>query len=354
MPPRRWFSLFSRGTLPDDRRYDSSSTYSSPTTPSSAPTYVSRKTRPPSYSSRVPAAQTLADTVSLTNQCTETESVVDSSRNVARDSRPRYSMLYSFHPPSPLNLRSSVVYYRLYNKNRPIKSKHPISADDPSVMSLSITPPHTVGNLKRCICRFESDADSFSARLFISITSQEPMTNNSRVSILGSGGPGHSPEDPLALVIKSRHSDTLVEHPPRPLDSNSRAVYYRLYTKDGSIKSKNPVSADNPSLAHVMSSLVPPPHTVTVGTLKRCMCKLESDADHTSTRLFVSVTSQQPMTDRSHVSIRGSGGPGHSPDDPMALVINLRDSEVFVKHTLRDQESCQTASFVPAFSRYGK
>jgi hypothetical protein len=102
-------------------------------------------------------------------------------------------------------------------------------------------------------------------------------------------------------------------------------VYYRLYAQDGAIESKDPVSADDPSLARIMSSRVPPPHTV--GSLKRCICKTEGLEDHNRASLFASVTSETSMDDGGRVSLLSNGGLGHVPEDPVALFIQLRDLE---------------------------
>jgi hypothetical protein len=98
----------------------------------------------------------------------------------------------------------TLVYYRLYAQEGAIQSKHPVSTDDPSlarIMSLHVAPPHTVGSLKCCICKYEGIADHESAHLFTSVTSQSAMDDGGRISLLSDGGLGHLPEDPLALVI---------------------------------------------------------------------------------------------------------------------------------------------------------
>jgi hypothetical protein len=91
------------------------------------------------------------------------------------------------------------------------------------------------------------------------------------------------------------------------------------------MKSKDPVSPDDPSLARIKSLCVPPPHSV--GSLKHWLCKYEDVEDHNRASLFASVTSQTCMDDGGRISLLSNGALGNSPEDPVALFIQLQDPE---------------------------
>ena len=103
------------------------------------------------------------------------------------------------------------------------------------------------------------------------------------------------------------------------------SVYYRLYAEDGSIPSKTPAAPGDPFLGRIKARLVPPPHTVKA--VKRCIAKMENIKDRTSTTLFLTPYSQSPMVDDDKVTILSRTGPGSTPQEPLALVAKLSDSE---------------------------
>ena len=99
-------------------------------------------------------------------------------------------------------------------------------------------------------------------------------------------------------------------------------VYYRIYAEDGAIPSKTPVAACNPFLARINAKSVPPPRTVKV---VRCsIAKVENISDRESTTLFLTPCSQTPMDDAEKVTITGLGS---TPQEPLALVAKMSDSE---------------------------
>jgi hypothetical protein len=101
-------------------------------------------------------------------------------------------------------------------------------------------------------------------------------------------------------------------------------VYYRIYAEDGGIPSKTPVPGD-PFLGHIKARSVPPPHTVK--TVKRSIAKVEDIIDPTSTSLFLTPYSQSSMADADKVTILNRTGPGSTPQEPLALVAKMSDSE---------------------------
>jgi hypothetical protein len=87
------------------------------------------------------------------------------------------------------------VYYRIYTEDGEIAS---IDAQVPRLLSISVSPPHNVDSLKRAICATERIRDCSRTSLFLSPSSKAPMTDEGRISILTSGGPGSIPEEPVA------------------------------------------------------------------------------------------------------------------------------------------------------------
>ena len=69
-----------------------------------------------------------------------------------------------------------------------------------------VTPPHTTVNLRCCLANVENIDDRITTRLFVSCSSQCPMDDAGRVSILAYPGPGCSPNEPMALVAMFSNS----------------------------------------------------------------------------------------------------------------------------------------------------
>ena len=70
---------------------------------------------------------------------------------------------------------------------------------------------------------------------------------------------------------------------------------------------------------------VPPPHTAK--TVKRSIAKVENVKDRTNTSLFLTSYSQSPVGDADKVDILNCTGPGSTPQEPLALVAKMSDSE---------------------------
>jgi hypothetical protein len=121
----------------------------------------------------------------------------------------------------------------------------------------------------------------------------------------------------------------------------SPPVYYRVYTEDQAIPSVNPIYADDPSLGRIPATLVTPPHTVI--SLKRCLSKFENITGRT--RLYIAASSQTPMDDTGRVSILAYPGPGCNPNEPMALVVALSDSN---RDTLKTIQPIQPKTDFPS------
>jgi hypothetical protein len=102
-------------------------------------------------------------------------------------------------------------------------------------------------------------------------------------------------------------------------------VYYRLYTKDGAIKSINPIYADDEFIGRTLSRLITPPHTVL--SVKNHLFKIEGFNAGTSSTLIGSFSHAEAMEASARVPLKGDSGPGLFEDDPMILVVEPRGDE---------------------------
>ena len=85
-----------------------------------------------------------------------------------------------------------------------MRSKVAFDEDSPSLGRIrgdSIAPPHTPASIKRRISRVEETPELANADLFADISSETPMKDG-HISILGTDGPGLSPDEPMAIVQK--------------------------------------------------------------------------------------------------------------------------------------------------------
>ena len=73
----------------------------------------------------------------------------------------------------------------------------------------------------------------------------------------------------------------------------------------------------------------------TVTSLKRCLAKFENIEDHLCTNIFVTSFDKFPMDDTSEVTILKCTGLGYMPQEPLALLAKLSDSE---KGSFRSRE----------------
>jgi hypothetical protein len=89
-------------------------------------------------------------------------------------------------------------------------------------------------NLKYCISGVENIDDKITTRLFISASSQSPMDDTGRVSILAYPGPGCTPNEPMALVamLSSKGSCSPPAEAPAE-DAAPAAVAERLPSREG-------------------------------------------------------------------------------------------------------------------------
>ena len=128
----------------------------------------------------------------------------------------------------------------------------------------------------------------------------------------------------------------------------AHTVYYRLYTKDGPIKSNNPIYANNPFISRTLPIFVTPPRTVL--SVKKYLCKIEGLSGPKGSTLFESLSSQTAVEESFRLAVKESSGPGVSEDDPLVLVVGVEDAE---KRSASTAQSEGLLEAVQAEARYG-
>ena len=110
------------------------------------------------------------------------------------------------------------VYYCLYTKDGPIKSQHPVYSTDREpfigrTLAKFVAPPHTTASLKRHLCHIEGFSSSLAdtAKLFVPLSCLTAKDDSARLSLVGSSGPGLSPQEPMALVLGGQERASAVQ-----------------------------------------------------------------------------------------------------------------------------------------------
>ena len=240
-----------------------------------------------------------------------------------------------------------LVYYRIYAEDGAIHSKKPV-APDPflgRIKAISVPPPHTAKNVKRSIAIVECIEDHANSILFLTPYSQSPTGDAVKIALLNRTGPGSTPHEPLALVVKKSDSDRLesegrvelasaaepdtvtseiryrtsIQHFLTSLLLTSRLlreVYYLLYADGYEMTSKLAIDPERPSLGRIRVDSVPPPHSP--ASILRCISRVERIPELAHADLFADISSDTPLKE-DYISIL-SDGPGVSPNEPMAIV----------------------------------
>ena len=86
-----------------------------------------------------------------------------------------------------------------------------------------------------------------------------------------------------------------------------------------------PIAAGDPFLGRIKVRTVPPPRTVKA--VKRSIAKVENIEDRENTSLFLTPYGESPMDDGEKVIILNDTGPGSTPQEPLALVAKMSNSE---------------------------
>lgn len=110
-----------------------------------------------------------------------------------------------------------IVYYQVFSPDGAVESKQSFIEDDPytgRVVASRITPPHTVKCVKRFLCKQEDITDFDNTDLFVTLTSDSGLSDQTRLRILTMDGPGSAEDDPMALIINDLR-------PPESSDANA-------------------------------------------------------------------------------------------------------------------------------------
>ncbi|KIJ95559.1 hypothetical protein K443DRAFT_11279 [Laccaria amethystina LaAM-08-1] len=216
------------------------------------------------------------------------------------------------------------IYYRVYTKDGPLESKHPIYANDRFISRIASTlvrPPQTAASLTRYLCKIEG-LEHRQGALYQSLSDNTALDGSTRLSFRGTPGPGTSAVDPVALIVdthtpeKRSQASGAVELMER--DYEQRYVYYRLYDDDGGAVSKTTFGENNATLGRVNTLSVPPPHTVS--SLKNCIIKSEDLSGH-NVQLFEDEGSESAMNDSD--PLFSDTFPGFIEDRPIAITCEL-------------------------------
>jgi len=104
-----------------------------------------------------------------------------------------------------------------------------------------------------------------------------------------------------------------------------RYLYYLLYTDDDEIPSKVAFDPEETSLGRIRTDSVTPPHTLT--SIKRCISRVERNPAIASAHanLFADTSCDTPLKE-GQISLLSTDGPGLSPNEPMAIVVQVKKS----------------------------
>lgn len=110
---------------------------------------------------------------------------------------------------SHLAILLSTVYYRVYTEDGAIPSMNRVYSDDLHLGRIPaefVAPPLTAMSLKHCLSGLENVRNFHSAELFLSASSKAPIPDDIFVAIYAEIGPGWTPNEPMALVVKGSDS----------------------------------------------------------------------------------------------------------------------------------------------------
>ena len=116
-------------------------------------------------------------------------------------------------------------------------------------------------------------------------------------------------------------------------------MYYRVFTADGAIPSKQPVDEQNPFLGYIEAVHITPPQTV--ASIIRCMCKVEQITRYHFAKLFVFDATATLMDEKEALAILTGSGPGSDYRRPLALVLGP-ESDVFTRSIMAKHGICKS------------
>ena len=97
-------------------------------------------------------------------------------------------------------------------------------------------------------------------------------------------------------------------------------MYYLLYADKYEMPSKVAIDPEEPSLGRIRADSVAPPHSL--ASIKRCISRVERTPALAHADLFADITCDTPLKE-GHISILCTDGPGRSPNEPMAIVLEI-------------------------------
>jgi hypothetical protein len=130
------------------------------------------------------------------------------------------------------------------------------------------------------------------------------------------------------------------------------SVYYRVYAEDGAIPTANPVYCDDSYLGRILAQIVAPPQTA--GSVKLCLSTFENVDPGITTILCLSLSSQSAMDFTSRLSILTHPGPGCTPHDPMALVVECSGKDHMPPRVKSKDPLPSRGAQMPSQMGYGK
>ena len=290
-----------------------------------------------------------------------------------------------------------LVYYRIYAEDGAIPSKTPAAPGDPflgRIKARSVPPPHprTAKAVRYCIAKMENIKDCTTTSLFLTPYSQSPMDDADEVAIFNRTGPGSTPQEPLALVAKMSVSErsalesgrrgelasaaeldtttppeiryrTSIQHSLTVLFVISPllgVVYYLLYADGCELPSEVAIGPEEPSLGRIQADSVAPPHSP--ASIIRRISRVER-TPFAHADVFADILCSTPLKE-DHISILRTDCPGLSPNDPMAIVvqvaITIPDGKYLIKNRRADifwnagWNPIKTVHFIPTTIKLAK
>ena len=259
----------------------------------------------------------------------------------------------------------------MYTEDGAVPSKAPAPGDPflGRIKARSVPPPHrdTANALKLTIAKVEHNKGSTSTSLFLTPYCQSSMGDADKVTALNriASGPGSTPLDPLAFVVKisgsalesDRRRGHITAEPDTTPDSEIRyrtsiqhsyfsfvlnisttvtgEVYYLLYADNYELTSKVAFDPEESSLGRIQAVSISPPHSP--ATIKRCISRVERTPAIAHADLFADITCNSPLKE-DYISLLRTDCPGLSPTEPMAIVLapSLINGRYFIKNRAAD------------------
>jgi hypothetical protein len=162
---------------------------------------------------------------------------------------PRYGRSYDMSHFRCSDHLSLPVYYKTYNINGIIKTRNPFDPCNLEIArynSVFVTPPSTVGNLKRAICHVEG-INYQNTNLFIDLSSHAPANDEEQVSTVI--GLKATREEPMAIVSPSLDPVPSTNLPRTPEDWGAS----ELPTLDPTINRQSVIIHDDPTQYPILS-----------------------------------------------------------------------------------------------------